>query len=148
MSSCFECGMWENNGNTLARSVLLLSNVRKQGSLTIEKDICWSEQNWASYRDFVKTGGARLDHLKCCTCKLFSSLCTLVQENLAPAWPQYDVRTCCNLIGQDFSIDDSRIRFQTSKFGCEFLTWPICQYPSLTPLCQHLVCSSVSDILH
>ena len=40
------------------------------------------------------------DQLYCCTCKLFSSLCTLVQDNLAPAWPQYDVNTCWNLIGQ------------------------------------------------
>ena len=23
-----------------------------------------------------------------------------VSENLTPAWPQYGVRTCCNLIGQ------------------------------------------------
>ena len=40
------------------------------------------------------------DQLYCCTCKLFSNLCILVQDNLAPAWPQYDVNTCWNLIGQ------------------------------------------------
>jgi hypothetical protein len=40
------------------------------------------------------------DQLYCCTCKLFSSLCTLVQDNLAPALPQYDVNTCWNLNGQ------------------------------------------------
>ena len=40
------------------------------------------------------------DQLYGCTCKLFSSLCTFVQKNLAPAWPQYDVSTCWNLIGQ------------------------------------------------
>ena len=34
------------------------------------------------------------DQLYCCTCKLFISLCTLVQDNLAPALPQYDVNTC------------------------------------------------------
>ena len=32
---------------------------------------------------------------------LSCSLGILVQENLAPAWPQYDVRTCWNLIGQN-----------------------------------------------
>ena len=35
-----------------------------------------------------------LDHLYCCTCQLINSLCTLLQEKLAPEWPQYDVITC------------------------------------------------------
>jgi hypothetical protein len=34
-----------------------------------------------------------LDHLYCYICKIFSSLPSLVQLNLTPAWPQYDVRT-------------------------------------------------------
>jgi hypothetical protein len=38
--------------------------------------------------------GFGLDH------KLFSSHCTHVEENLALAWPQYEVRPCWNVIGQ------------------------------------------------
>ena len=51
------------------------------------------------------------DQLYGCTCKLFSSLCTFVQKNLAPAWPQYDVSTCWNLIGQKEASRTAKVAY-------------------------------------
>jgi hypothetical protein len=37
MSSCFESGLWENNGKSLACSVLIVSkNIRKQSPLNLK----------------------------------------------------------------------------------------------------------------
>ena len=67
----------------------------------------WSGQNWASYSYRLVVHALCFDQLYCCTYELFGSLCTLVQENLVPNWPLYDVRTCWNLIGQ-YNQNDPR----------------------------------------